>query len=79
MYMSEGRPTLLNIDLPKNIQMDRKKFQKMLFITNALEDGWTVKKSQDSYIFTKKHENKREIFQENYLENFIIQGSRNPF
>ena len=73
--MSET-PTLLNIDLPKNIQMDRKKFQKMLFITNALEDGWTVKKSQDSYIFTKKHENKREIFQENYLENFIIQASR---
>ena len=73
--MSET-PTLLNIDLPKNIQMDRKKFQKMLFITNALEDGWTIKKSQDSYIFTKKHENKREIFQENYLENFIIQASR---
>ena len=73
--MSET-PTLLNIDLPKNIQMDRKKFQKMLFLTNALEDGWTIKKSQDSYIFTKKHENKREIFQENYLENFIIQASR---
>jgi hypothetical protein len=73
--MSET-PTLLNIDLPKNIQMERKKFQKMLFITNALEDGWTIKKSQDSYIFTKKHENKREIFQENYLENFIIQASR---
>jgi hypothetical protein len=68
--------TLLNIDLPKNIQMERKKFQKMLFLTNALEDGWTIKKSQDSYIFTKKHENKREIFQENYLENFIIQASR---
>lgn len=72
----EETPTLLNIDLPKNIQMDRKKFQKMLFLTNALEDGWTIKKSQDSYIFTKKHENKREIFQENYLENFIIQASR---
>jgi hypothetical protein len=62
----------LHIESSKNIQMDRKKFQKMVFITNALEDGWTVKKSQDSYIFTKKHENLREIFQENYLENFII-------
>ena len=75
-YHQEETPTLLNIDLPKNIQMERKKFQKMLFLTNALEDGWTIKKSQDSYIFTKKHENKREIFQENYLENFIIQASR---
>ena len=73
--MSKETPTLLDIDLPKHVQMDRKKFQKMVFITNALENGWTVKKSQDSYIFTKKHENKREIFQENYLENFIIQGS----
>jgi hypothetical protein len=43
----------------------------MLFIANALEQGWTVKKSQDSYIFSKKHENKQEIFQENYLETFV--------
>ncbi len=50
---------------------DSAKFQKMVFIMNALEKGWSVKKSQDSYIFTKKHENRREIFQENYLETFI--------
>ena len=61
-------------EIPNNIQMDRKKFQKMVFITNALDDGWTVKKSHDSYIFTKKHENRREIFQENYLENFIFEN-----
>ena len=47
----------------------------MIFIMNALDQGWSVKKSQDSYIFTKKHENRREIFQENYLENFIIQNA----
>jgi len=60
------------------IQMDRKQFQKMVFITNALEDGWTVKKLQDSYIFTKKHENRREIFQENYLESFLREDLRFP-
>lgn len=59
-------------ELPSNIQMNKKQFQKMIFIMNALENDWTVKKSKDSYIFTKKHENRREIFQENYLENFII-------
>jgi hypothetical protein len=61
-------------DLPMgqtNIQMNKKTFQKMLFIMNALQDGWTVKKSSDTYIFTKKHENRREIFREDYLENFI--------
>ena len=62
-------------ELPSNIQMNKKQFQKMIFITNALDQGWSVKKSQDSYIFTKKHENRREIFQENYLENFIIQNA----
>jgi hypothetical protein len=62
-------------ELPSNIQMNKKQFQKMIFIMNALDQGWSVKKSQDSYIFTKKHENRREIFQENYLENFIIHNA----
>jgi len=43
----------------------------MVFIMNALEKGWSVKKKEDEYIFTKKHEGKREIFRENYLETFI--------
>jgi hypothetical protein len=66
-----------HLDIPDNIKMDRKHFQKMMFLNNALNDGWTVKKSAENYIFTKKHENKREIFQENYLENFIISNLKN--
>jgi hypothetical protein len=66
-----------HLDIPDNIKMDRKHFQKMMFLNNALNDGWTVKKSAENYIFTKKHENKREIFQENYLENFIISNLNN--
>ena len=38
---------------------------------NALEDGWSVKKRDGVYIFTKKHEKKREVFEEKYLENFV--------
>jgi len=38
---------------------------------NALDQGWSIKKKDESYIFTKKHENKKEIFQENYLDEFI--------
>ena len=38
---------------------------------NALEQGWSVKKTDDSYVFMKKHENRREVFQENYLETFV--------
>jgi hypothetical protein len=49
-----------------------KEYQKMIFIMNALNDGWSVKKNQDTYIFKKKHENKVEIFQEDYLATFIM-------
>ena len=43
----------------------------MHFITNAIENGWTVKKRNDSYIFIKKNENKKEILKEDYLETFV--------
>ena len=56
--------------------VDKIQFQKMLFIMNALDDGWSVKKSQDKYIFSKKHENKIEVFQEEYLATFILQNMR---
>ena len=46
-------------------------FQKMNFVMNAIETGWSVKKSDDNYIFTKKHEGKREVFMSDYLEKFI--------
>ena len=49
------------------IKIDKTEFQKIIFINNVINDGWTVKKCDKSYIFTKKHE----IFQENYLELFI--------
>jgi len=42
---------------------------------NALEEGWSIKKIKDSYIFTKKHENRKEIFQENYLDKFIEENA----
>lgn len=61
-----------DLELDSNIIMDKPKFQKMVFIMNALEKGWSVKKSGDSYIFKKKHENRKEIFMESYLEKFMV-------
>jgi hypothetical protein len=43
----------------------------MHFIINAIEDGWSVKKRQDSYIFSKKHEGNSQVFQEGFLQTFI--------
>ena len=45
--------------------------QKMLFINHALEDGWNIEKSGESYIFKKKHEEKIEYFRDSYLKDFI--------
>lgn len=45
--------------------------QKMTFIMNALNDGWCVRKVDGNYIFIKKHENKKEIFSDSFLETFI--------
>ena len=55
----------------KKIKIDPKKFQKMLFLYNSLDEGWSIKKNKDSYILKKPHENKKEIFCDDYISNFI--------
>ncbi len=55
----------------KQIEIDKLKFKKMIFLYNALDNGWSIKKRKDSYIFTKNHEGKKEIFDENYLSIFM--------
>jgi len=57
--------------MENQIEFSKKEFQKMVFIINAIEKGWSVKKIEDSYFFTKKHEGKKEIFQNDYLEKFV--------
>ena len=46
-------------------------FCKMMFFMNALDEGWTIKKKGTSYIFTKKHENKHEVFDDKYIHTFL--------
>jgi hypothetical protein len=63
----------MNIILEKgnNISMENIKFQKMLFIFNAVNDGWSVRKENDLYIFKKGHEGKKEYFKDDYLSSFM--------
>ena len=51
--------------------MDSSQFQKMVFLYNAIQDGWTVKKQNESYVFRKKHEGKQEVFLDTYLSTFV--------
>ena len=62
----------ININLTEKIIIDKTKLQRMLFINNAIEDGWEIKMNKDNvYTFSKKHENKKEIFNDKYLMEFI--------
>jgi hypothetical protein len=58
-------------DLENNVKIDAIKFQKMLLLFNSIEQGWSVKKKNDSYVFTKHHENKKEILENSYLMKFM--------
>jgi hypothetical protein len=53
------------------IKVDTIEFQKMVLLYNAVEEGWSIRKREESYIFTKKHEGKKEIISDNYLETFM--------
>lgn len=58
----------------QTVQMDFIKFKKIMFINNAIEQGWTIKKNNDAYIFTKKHEGKKEIYSDDYLKRFLCEN-----
>ena len=60
--------------LTSNFEVDYIKIQKMALLFNALEDGWNIEKKNDYYIFKKKHENKKEIYLDNYLKRFMVQN-----
>ena len=51
--------------------IDGVKLCKMTFLYNSLEKGWTVKKRDNQYIFTKNHEGRKEVFSEDYLKRFM--------
>ena len=66
----------LNLDSLKdleneNVKIDVIKFQKMLLLYNSIEQGWSVKKRKDSYVFSKNHEGKKEILENSYLLKFM--------
>jgi hypothetical protein len=64
----------INVDKDK-FDIDAIKLQKLVFLFNALDNGWTIKKRKGSYIFTKNHEGKKEVFCESYLTTFMKDNS----
>ena len=68
------KSTMVHIN-SENMNINDKQLKIMIFLMNALEKGWSVKKKDYQFIFSKKHENKKEVFQENYLEQFILENN----
>jgi hypothetical protein len=67
--MSENN---INISIPSHdLNLDPTLLKKMCFLYNALDSGWSIKKKDKSYIFTKKHEGKTQVFEETFLSSFM--------
>lgn len=52
------------------IDTNNKTTKKMLFLYNAIENGWTIYKKGNLYSFKKKHEGKQKYFDEDFLARF---------
>jgi hypothetical protein len=61
----------LNIHNERLETNDKVQIQKMVLIHNALNDGWTIKKKKDTYVFVKKHKNNKKYLTDSYLNTFI--------
>jgi predicted transposase YbfD/YdcC len=55
----------------ENVKVDAIKFQKMLLVFSSIEQGWCVKKRDGAYVFSKPHENKKEVLEDSYLLKFM--------
>jgi hypothetical protein len=57
--------------VPLEQLLKSKTFCKMMFLYNSLEDDWIITRKQDYYMLRKKHENKKEYFDDNYTTVFM--------
>ena len=72
--LKEGIHTLkVLIDNGKmNINIEQKNdIYLMIFLMNTLENGWSIRKKNDKYVFRKKHDRHTEIYSDEYLVNFL--------
>ena len=59
------------VDIDDIQGISKKDLSKILFIFNALEDGWSIKKRDGKYIFSKHKGKIKEIYLDNFLNRFI--------
>lgn len=66
-------PTVYNV-INKKVNTNKKLFHKMVFIMNALDHGWKIKKSKhkdNKYVFYKKYDDSNDVTNNTFLESFV--------
>ena len=63
-YMIENQKIDINSEIKNKIYV-------MHFVMNTLENGWTIRKKNDNFVFRKKHKNRNEVYSDDYLINFL--------
>lgn len=66
----------LNLDINDIKNVEPEKIQKLLILSNALDDNWHIRKENDSYIFSKKINGVKEVYSENFLNDFVSKYSK---
>lgn len=74
IYLAKHSSMDIKID-HTNLVITKKNIQKMLFIMNGLENGWTISKKGEKYIFCRKNNGEKEIFDDKYLSTFIEENT----
>ena len=63
-HMIENQEIDINSEIKNKIYV-------MHFVMNTLENGWTIRKKNDNFVFRKKHKNHDEVYSDDYLINFL--------
>ena len=69
MLIDNGKLNI-NLELKNDIYL-------MIFLMNTLENGWSIRKNNDNYVFRKKHEKQKEVYSDEYLVNFLKSNMNN--
>ena len=63
-HMIENQEIDINSEIKNKIYV-------MHFVMNTLENGWTIRKKNNNFVFRKKHKNRDEVYSDDYLINFL--------
>jgi hypothetical protein len=62
------------LDMNKEL---RQEIYIMIFLMNALESGWSIRKKDNKFVFRKSHNHRKEVYSDNYLVNFLKNNLKN--